>query len=415
MGSRPWRRERALLALALTATVAGCGSGSGADDVVASTLPAHAVRTPPGPAYVSLPLAQRPDGGATGAVVVAGARTAVEDVLGVDWLADGRLLVQAPGPGAGVRLVDPATGDVLARAPGDETGDWGVTPEAVTLRSGWRLVVRSPDLTDRRVIDVDPGTVEIDGEDEEETRSGYRLSRTPYTLDGVTWVQWGDFGEYSQRADRGVLRVEDGRAVEVLAGVPVVSLVPSSDGAALLVLRQRGEGDDCDGCGAGQEVVEVDPATGEVVADYGMPDGYDPSWRVEALDKVGRRVVVRVAIGEAETRADPGVTRRTWVLGTDGWRRLPELDDTRTSWQHGGRLTWSQVQTRRDVGEGAAFRLVWTPDAGPEQVLVDGPDRCPVHRGGLAVPLGAALCPFVVAPGSLLPRGERGGAGQRVE
>ncbi len=399
-----------IVALSLTAVACGAVPGSGSDPVVPSAMEPIPVRTPPGPAYTSQAITgNRP----STSVVVAGSTTDLRPVSDADWLPDGRLLVQRrsyerSGRDIGVTgtralLVDPATGTVVRAVPGGFLADWGVTPEAITARTDDRLVVYAPDLTERRVVRVDASSVESD--QVEGPDHPFSIFHAAYTLDGVTWVQWGVNSEDDTRTDHGVLRIEDGRVTEVLRNQPVVSLVPSHDGAALLVLMQdNGEDEDCGGCVVEQRVVELDPTTGDVAADYGVPDGYDRSWRVEALDKIGEQVVVRFALGEAETRTDPGVTRQTWVYDGD-WRHLDELDGTRTTWQDGGRLVWTQLETRRDEGEGAAYRLEWIPDDGPSEVLVDGADGCRRNRGAMAVPRGAALCPLVDAPGSLLPPG----------
>ncbi len=368
------------------------------------------VRTPPGPAYTAQPIAADPP---STSVVVGDSTAALRSASEVDWLPDGRLLVQRTsyersGPDLGVtgtraQLVDPATGAVERAVRGDLLADWGVTPEAITARFGNRLVIYSPDLTGRRVVEVDASSVRTD--QAEGPYAEFSMFGRAYTLDGVTWVQWGVNSEDDTRTDHGVLRIEGGRVDEVLRNQPVVSLVPGRDGAALLVLMQdNGADESCGGCVVEQKVVELDPATGEVAADYGMPDGYDRSWRVEALDRIGAQVVVRFAIGEAETRADPGVLRATWVY--DGrWRHLEDVDGTRTTWQDGGRLVWTQLQARRDEGEGAAYRLEWVPDDGPAEVLLDGASGCRRNRGAAAVPRGALLCPLIDAPGSLLPPG----------
>ncbi len=411
MSRAPCSRAPGLLLLGLLlagvlATLSACGVVGGADPVADSTLPAAAVRTPPGPAYLTRSLALRPRWQAT----VAGRTTSLDGALEPVWLPDGRLFVPRVEPerrGSTAReraqVLDPASGEVLREVPSTFLGDWAVTPEAITLRTTRRVIVYSPDLSDPRVVEVDASSVEsdqIEGPD-----APFSTFGPAYTLDGVTWVQWGINSEDDTRTDHGVLRIEAGEPVEVLRNEPVVSLRPSSDGAAMLVLMQdNGADDDCGGCVVEQRVVELDPATGEVAADYGVPDDYDRSWRVEALDKIDEQVVVRFAIGEAETRRDPGVARQTWVYDGD-WRHLDELDGTRTTWQDGGRLVWTQLETRRDEGEGAAYRLEWTPDDGPSEVIVDGAGECRRNRGAMAVPVGAALCALVDAPGSLLPPG----------
>lgn len=84
-----------------------------------------------------------------------------------------------------------------------------------------------------------------------------------------------------------------------------------------------------------------------------------------------------------------GVTWVPWGVNSE--------DDTRTSWQDGGRLVWRQTDLGRDEGEGAAFELTWFPTGSTDgEVLVSGDDACPRRQG-------VVLCPFVVPAGSLLP------------
>ncbi len=394
-------------ALALVLAASGCGVLSGPDPLRDSTLPTRETTPPAGPAYLSERLGTSIS---TWDVVVGGRTVSLGKLDRASWLPDGRVLVVrsryqrsgkdlfATRPRA--RIVEPTTGEVVAEQRGD--GDWGITPEAITLRNDGRnrITVYSPDLSDPRVITVGPRAVKTDQLDKDEAT--FHLHHAAYTLDGVTWVQWGINSEDDTRTDHGVLRIEGDEPTEVLRNEPIVALLPSSDGSALLALLQdNGEDESCGGCVVEQKIVELDPATGEVAADYRMPSDYDRSWRVEVVDKVGDTVVVRFSIGEAEEKGDPGVARQTWTY--DGsWSRVGELDGTRTRWQDGGQLSWTQTETRRDVGEGARYRLTWRPDSGGEQVLSDGSD-CPENDGTMAVPVGAKLCPLISAPGSLLP------------
>ena len=308
------------------------------------------------------------------------------------WLPDGRVLARPSG--TRLQILDPVTGDSEARA--RAVGQWGVTPEAITVRHDVRnrLVVFSSDLKDPQVIDVPDSAVETD--QLEKYAAELSIHHAAYTLAGVTWVQWGVNSEDDTKTDHGVLRIEDGVPTEVLRDEPVVSLIPSRDGAALLVLMQdNGERESCGGCVVEQTLVELDPATGEVAAEYGMPDDYDRFWRVEAVDKIGSEVVARFAIGEAEERGDPGVTRQTWIY--DGtWTARDDLDETRTWWQQGGRLEWSQLDTQRDEGEFAASQLIWLPEGGPPEEIFGESNPCPQRRG-------VERCPLIQAPGSLLP------------
>lgn len=59
----------------------------------------------------------------------------------------------------------------------------------------------------------------------------------------------------------------------------------SADGTGLLGPRQS-TGDPCSGWVVEQDIVEIDPATGEIGREYAVPDDHDRSWRVGAMDKV---------------------------------------------------------------------------------------------------------------------------------
>ena len=193
---------------------------------------------------------------------------------------------------------------------------------------------------------------------------------TVATVGSASWVQWGDYnpdGEDVPEGGRGLLRIVDGETTEV-ATFGIVDLWPSADRAALLALRQV-DGEDCGGCVVPQEVVELDPGTGEVVRNYGMPDGYDDSWRVVALDKVDDRVAVRFYEPEPTDGRPAGAGAGTWSY--DGsWEVVEDNDTVTTWWQAGGRLEM------RDDG------LVW----------VSGEDETSLP-GDLVAPAGQLLPP----------------------
>jgi hypothetical protein len=383
------------LALGLALAVSACTA-----DVVPSPLPPSPVATLPGPAYALVPI----DASTGPASVVVGGdeRRLGKGVAEARWTPDGHLLVARLAPrnsfAYDLSLLDPATGEVLASR--RTSSDLGVTPEAVTMRASFRnrLTVLSPDLEVVSRIRVDESAVETDQLDDD---AEFQLYGTPYTLAGVTWVPWGVNSEDDTRTDHGVLRIEDGVPTEVLRNQPFVRLQPSSDGATLLaVMQDNGEDESCGGCIVEQTLVELDPATGEVAADYGTPPGYTRFWRIEELDKTGNHVVVRYRVGESgearEAGESPGPEWQTWIYDGD-WRHETSSDGTRTSWQDGGRLVWRQTDLGRDEGEGAAFELTWfAPGSTDGEVLVSGDDPCPRRHG-------AVLCPLVVAAGSLLP------------
>jgi hypothetical protein len=386
-------------ALAPALVLAGCVGGT--DEVADSTLPAIAETPPDGPAYLLQEWGPRR---LVYSVVAGGsAPRELERVDEAAWLRDGRLLTRRAtykntdqGPrrdGTLLEILDPVTGQVLAQSPVE--GQWGIAPGVLTLRAEFRnrLYVFTEDLDAPVVIDVADDAVATD--QLTGTEAEFSLNHAAYTLDGVTWVQWGINSEDDTKTDHGVLRIEDREPVEVLRNEPIVSLRPSRDGSALLVLMQdNGADEDCGGCVVEQTVIELDPATGEVAAEYGMPEDYDRSWRVELIDKIGGQVVVRFAIGEAEEEGDPGVSRQTWTYDGD-WERVPELSEVRSWHQGGGRLEWQQLDTLRDEGEYAAMRLTWLPDDGAPVEIYGESASCPVQDD-------QPRCPLVIAPGPVL-------------
>ena len=380
---------RLLGGLALALVLSGCSAGG--DAVIDSSLPAGELSVPDGPAYLTQQLGRR---AYDWTVVVGGVSRDLGSLEDARWLPDGRVLVRSSG--TQLQIIDPVTGDVEARA--RAVGQWGVTPEAITVRHDRRnrIVVYSSNLTKPQVIEIKDSAIETDQLVKFEAELS--IHHAAYTLAGVTWVQWGVNSENDTKTDHGVLRIEDGEPTEVLRDEPVVSLIPSRDGAALLVLMQdNGASENCGGCVVEQTLVELDPATGEIAAEYGMPDGYERFWRVEAVDKVGSEMVVRFAIGEAEEAGDPGVTRQTWTYDGD-WTRRTELDETRTWWQGEGRLQWTQLDTRRDEGEHAAMELTWLPDKGAPVEFYGESHPCALSDG-------VERCPLIQAPGSVLPPG----------
>ena len=355
-----------------------------------TSLPAQDLVLPAGPTYLAQEPTRRAD---RWTAVVGGSSRDLGALDDARWLPDGRVLARRGI--SGLEIIDPVTGEVEAQT--RAAGQWGVTPEAITVRHDRRnrIVVYSADLTEPQVITVKDSAVETD--QLEKYDAELSIHHAAYTLAGVTWVQWGVNSEDDTKTDHGVLRIEDGVPSEVLRDEPVVSLIPSRDGAALLVLMQdNGSSESCGGCVVEQTLVELDPATGEIAAEYGMPDGYDRFWRVEAVDKVGTEVVARFAIGEAEEAGDPGVSRQTWTYDGD-WTQREDLDGDRTWWQEGGRLEWVQLDTRRDEGEFAAMALTWLPDDGDPVEIYGENQPCP-QRGG-------DRCPLIQAPGSPLPPG----------
>ncbi|MDQ6525806.1 hypothetical protein RB608_19475 [Nocardioides sp. LHD-245] len=360
----------------------GCGPvGSGGDPVFDPGLPGADVVPVAGPAYVEQVLIGRQHT----LVHTPAHTTRLAGAAEVAWRADGRAVVV---DGFDAFVLDPDTGaPVSGRVP---VGEFGLTPEALTTtrtEHPARVLVYDAALGDVRRIDVPAAEAESDqigGLDAE-----FHLHGRPYTLGGVTFVEWGVNSEDDTLTDHGLFRIEGDQVTQALRNEPLVRLWASLDGSALLAIMQdNGEDEDCGGCSVEQKVVELDPATGEIAADYGTPPGYSRSWRISALDKVGGRVVVQFVVRSGES----GGSYQTWTY--DGsWHRLVAAGDTRTRFQVGGAMAWAG-----DTGEpNRPFDLSWTPSAGSVQVIRERSTPCPTDRTDWTA------CPTVSLPGSLLP------------
>lgn len=281
------------------------------------------------------------------------ASTVVPWASSADWLPDGRVLASS---GRTVRVVHPASGPV---GPTVRTYN---TPERSV---GGIDLLRGVDTDRLASYDLDLRllhTLDLPDTDNPDADAGNELRRNYYgsapTLDGVTFVEWHDGSEYYEDGDYGVLRIEGDEQSNVLVNEGIVELYVTPDGAALLALRQV-SGQPCGGCIVDQEIVEIDPATGEIVGEYGMPDRYDDEWRVQAVDKVGDRVAVRFHESKPTMGYPEEVPIGTWVF--DGtWELLAGSDEETTWWQGGDRIV-----ARSAPGEPAeldGFQLVWIHD-----------------------------------------------------
>lgn len=375
-----------ILGLVSALLFTGC-SGAG-DEVAPSTV----MGTPPtvtGPSYVVL----RPEDSST---VRAGAEVyEVQGLIEAQWLVNGDLIIATIPPGkrrAWMQVVDPAT--MGARGPRRRYVDeWRVTPEGITVvdRTGrnTRITVYSLDLAESREIDVRATDVETDqiGEDAE-----FAISGQARTLGGATWVEWYVNSEDDTLTDHGLLRVEDGEVREVQRSTAIARIYASTDGAALLLLRQDKGDEDCGGCVVEQNIAELDPSTGEIAGEYGMPEGYTRSWRVLALDKIGDRVVVNFQgrLGALST----------WQYDGE-WSEVPNTEGALARWQAApddgdSRLV---IRPRPDNQEGSLFSwpyaLVWE-SAGDTEEFVSEADSC--WRADRL-----KRCGEVIMPGSPLP------------
>lgn len=278
------------------------------------------------------------------------------------WLPDGRALASSYGR---VRVVDPGEGLVgpLVRT----FTDPGTSVEQIDLVRGLdgdRLSSYDLGLSPLGTLDLpetDDPAAETPGSD---VARGYYGSVA--TLGGTTFVQWHDGGEDHEGGDYGVLRIEGDELSNVLVNEGIVSLWLVPDGAALLAVRQV-DGQPCGGCVVPQEVVELDPATGDVVGEYGMPEGYEDDWRVQAIDKVGDRVAVRFHEARPQAGYQQDVPTGTWVY--DGaWELLEGSDEVTTWWQ--GPDDRIEARPAHEPAQKDGFELVWV--SGEEETVLPG-------------------------------------------
>ena len=275
------------------------------------------------------------------------------------WLPDGAALVGFGNTRIELQVVAPATGPVDPPVKGAlfEVPGRSVTQVNVLDDAG-----RNPKLTAYSTKLEKMWSIDLPGTDNPDATAYNELARNYFgvaaTFAGATFVQWHDCSEFYEGGDYGVARIEDGQVENVLINERLVALFLSADGTGLLALRQQ-SGEPCGGCVVDQEIVEVDPETGELT-DYGVPDGYQDDWRVEAMDKVGDRVAMRyVAVdgtGGPRSRHLVG----TYVYQDGDWKLLEGSDEEIIWWQGADRVV---ARPRRQESDGRdGYALFWLHD-----------------------------------------------------
>lgn len=152
-----------------------------------------------------------------------------------------------------------------------------------------------------------------------------------HTIDGTTFLRWHDGGEEYTEGDYGLLRIgPKGEIVDnVHVNVPIIALWLAADGAALLATK-RVHGDPCGGCQVTQQLIEIDPDSGETIAEHDLPEEYDANWDVDEVDKVGDRIAVRfhetVFAENPQDMSQEFGQRGTWVLDDEEWSMVPGSD-----------------------------------------------------------------------------------------
>ena len=375
-----------LVGVVTTLLITGCGSDG--DRVPASKLPAQ----PPsvtGPSYVLL----RPESRST--VRVGDASREVSRLDGAQWLPNGDLLVVSHSTvrrnRSWIRVVDPVTFEPRGpkrRFPGEAR----VTPEGITTVNGLKIHVYPLDLSKERVIKVDSDDVETD---QLGKYAEFALASQARILGGAIWVEWYVNSENDELTDHGLLRIDgSSRVDEVQRNTPISRVYTSDDGAALLLLVQDKGDEDCGGCTVKQHIAELDPDTGKVMGEYGMPDGYDAGWRVFDVDKADDEVVVNF-IGK-------GVKLSTWKYDGE-WSEVTSARDTLTRWQPSQADPDSRLIVRQSTrnDEGTLFfwpySLTWESDGDADEVLSEADSCGQVLRD--------KVCTDLIMPGSLLPTG----------
>lgn len=274
----------------------------------------------------------------------------VRHATSASWLPGGRALVRFDTPRTHTRLWDPSTNTlgpdvpvldpnrsvtgiaVLGRSnpPGDLPEDEPVDPTPLWNEKA-RLTVY--DLTGKEQWHADlPLTDNPDADKGNELERSYL---TAHVIDGATFLAWHDGSEWYEDGDYGLLRVGPGGKgfTNTFVGNGLKSMWLSADGSALLATR-RPHAKPCGGCQVKLELVEIDPATGELAAEYGMPDAYTKNWDVLEVDKVDGKVAITFdeAVYDPTYDLQPKL-RGTWVLDDDGWSMVPGSDRERSWWQ----------------------------------------------------------------------------------
>ncbi|WP_460797606.1 hypothetical protein [Nocardioides pacificus] len=367
---RPWRRapqQGLACGLVLGSLLAACSvPGASESSGVLDTGVEPVAMSYPGPTYAAATPA--------GLLLRAGEQQwVVATGRDAHWLPNGTALTRVARGSVELQTLDPERGptSVPVRGGGFELPSRSVTQ--VNVLDSYRL---PPTLTAYSLDMERLWSIELPGTDNPEATDFNELARNYYgatpTIDGVTYVLWHDSSEWYEDGDYGLARIEDGDLTNVALNERLIALYLSADGAGLLALRQV-KGDPCGGCTVDQEIVEVDPATGELV-DYGMPDEYVEEWRVAAMDKVGDRIAVRFT--ETEWRDGPRgeidstpytVQRGTWVLEDGAWQMVEGSEDELTWWQGEHRVVARVREDEPDSRDG--FALLWVRPDGTEEAL----------------------------------------------
>lgn len=343
-------RGKLILTLALSASMlAACGGGATAP--VAGTVPQVAW-----------------DAGAGETHVVQGdvERTVEGHWEPWLWLPNGDLLLHTPPDSSGMGVFRASSGEFVTKSD-DEWGrdkydgdEYGLDSETGVLTAKDALL-RIVDGDQPAAVDQGPPhyLVDYDYRLKEQARvelpvaddpSRYRRDYDfPVRVGAVSFATYEDSlvdGPLSDNPGRGIVRIEGGEVTTPAKDVDVRRLFLSSDLSSVLAIvgsapANEGSGDPSLVDRSRMRVVELDPVTGEIARDLGVPDGYGAAdWEIERVDKVGDRVAAQVTedcTGGGTTAAGVCAPRRTWVTDGDGWTQVTD--------QRGGEWFWQGPTT----------------------------------------------------------------------
>ncbi len=289
-----------------------------------------------------------------------------------EWLPGGRVLL---GDGSRTRIWDSATGELTDRLRFSDPNRSVTQIDVIGPEYGPRnfddpYVLTAYGLDGEELWSTDlPLTDNPDASKDNELQRSYLSA---HTIDGTTFLRWHDGSEYyDEYGDYGLLMVgPDGEiGDDVLENVPIIAVWLAADGSALLATK-RVSGDPCGGCQVTQELAELDPGTGEILAEHEMPEEYDEHWDVREVDKVGDRIAVRFE-ETVFTRSRQTLEQRgTWVLDDDGWSMVEGSDEEVSWWQGPDDRVVAVPIEKKSRWMGYDFTYWWEHDG--ERTRLDG-------------------------------------------
>ena len=316
-----------LVTIALGVTLFARSGGDTSDAVFDSTAPAVSATIAPPESATVVP---------GGMLVRSGSdHHVVSHAVGARWLPTGRVLLaiehKEPDYVTQVyRLYDPVRGTFTGSTIRDQFDLPNDPTTGVAFLNGDRLLRWNRAVTERDVVQL-PTKATEKGHGGEVVRS---YAAQPVTVGGATFLRFSEVEDEEETLAYGVTRVgEDGSTSDVLMGERITRLRVSADGRSLLAVQQH-KGEPCGGCVVRQDVVEIDPTSGEIAGTYGAPPGYTKDWRITRVDKVGSTVAVRYE-GICVTGDLACIPKQygTWTYRDRKWSKVAGSQRTETWWQ----------------------------------------------------------------------------------